>query len=434
MLDTQDLVYLSVRRALTLLTALALTLGLVAMNPAVVRAEPTLVEGEVTSTTSTSTTTTTTASTSTTTTAGDTTTSTDSGSTTTSTGVSTTTTTEPLGPSPEMLERLRELEALAGRISAKQYEVYKASIELDEMDRVLALIVEDYNLSVIRLEETKREADRLRRELDSARAELDAAMSALEERVVGTYKSDLTALDFLLATTDVSDFIRRLSLLISIARSDRDRVEEIATLRARSDRLLDDASRQMFEVAMASRALEQEKAEVEAKLAERQLYVDRLSEEVRLLVDRQRSIAGQVVPTGFDVGAYLVGDGSGIVKTALRYLGIPYVWGGATPTGFDCSGLVQYVFLQQGFLLPHYSRYQAELGFEVPLDDIQPADLVFFGDPVYHVGIYMGDGLFIHAPRTGDVVKVSELAARSDLSHIRRVAVTQQTASRPLGP
>ena len=113
-----------------------------------------------------------------------------------------------------------------------------------------------------------------------------------------------------------------------------------------------------------------------------------------------------------------------MVKTALRYLGIPYVWGGASPvTGFDCSGLVQYVFLQNGMYVPHYSGYQALMGFEVPRDAVQPGDLVFFGDPVHHVGIYVGDDLFVHAPRTGDVVKISRLSERADVSHIRRVAV-----------
>jgi cell wall-associated NlpC family hydrolase len=83
---------------------------------------------------------------------------------------------------------------------------------------------------------------------------------------------------------------------------------------------------------------------------------------------------------------------------------------------------VQYVFMQQGIYVPHYSRYQALMGVEVPLEAILPGDLVFFGSPVYHVGIAMGNDLFVHAPRTGDVVKISRLSDRHDLSHIRRLA------------
>ena len=80
-------------------------------------------------------------------------------------------------------------------------------------------------------------------------------------------------------------------------------------------------------------------------------------------------------------------------------MGIPYVWGGTRPsTGMDCSGFTRYVFKQHGVKLPHYSGYQAQMGIPVELADIQPGDLLAFGYPVHHVGIYIGDGLFIHTP------------------------------------
>jgi peptidoglycan DL-endopeptidase CwlO len=95
---------------------------------------------------------------------------------------------------------------------------------------------------------------------------------------------------------------------------------------------------------------------------------------------------------------------------ALRYLGVPYLWGGESPTGFDCSGLVAYVYAQLGITLPHYAAAQYQLGVGVPRDQLQPGDLVFF-DALNHVGIYIGAGQFVHAPHTGDVVKITTLAA-----------------------
>jgi cell wall-associated NlpC family hydrolase len=93
---------------------------------------------------------------------------------------------------------------------------------------------------------------------------------------------------------------------------------------------------------------------------------------------------------------------------AARYLGVPYRWGGASPAGFDCSGLVMYVYAQIGVSLPHYTVAQYHMGVAVSRDELQPGDLVFF-DGLGHVGIYIGSNQFIHAPHTGDVVKVSTI-------------------------
>ena len=99
---------------------------------------------------------------------------------------------------------------------------------------------------------------------------------------------------------------------------------------------------------------------------------------------------------------------------ALRYLGVPYLWGGASPaTGFDCSGLVMYVYAQLGMSLPHYAAAQYQLGTPVAQSQLQPGDLVFF-DALDHVGIYIGNGQFVHAPQTGDVVKITALSDFGD--------------------
>jgi cell wall-associated NlpC family hydrolase len=97
-----------------------------------------------------------------------------------------------------------------------------------------------------------------------------------------------------------------------------------------------------------------------------------------------------------------------VVSIALRYLGTPYAWGGASPAGFDCSGFVMYVYGQVGIHLPHYSGAQYGYGSPVDRSQLQPGDLVFF-DGLAHVGIYIGGGQFVHSPHSGADVEISSL-------------------------
>ena len=99
----------------------------------------------------------------------------------------------------------------------------------------------------------------------------------------------------------------------------------------------------------------------------------------------------------------------GVVGIAMRYLGVPYRWGGASPSGFDCSGFTMYVFAQIGVSLPHYTGSQWGMGTPVSRDQLEAGDLVFFNG-LGHVGLYVGGGNFIHAPHTGDVVKISSMS------------------------
>ena len=100
------------------------------------------------------------------------------------------------------------------------------------------------------------------------------------------------------------------------------------------------------------------------------------------------------------------------VALAMTFQGTPYVWGGARPGGFDCSGLLYYVFGKQGLSLPRVAEDQAKVGTYVPQSQLQPGDAVFFADSsgyIHHMGMYVGGGKMLHAPQTGDVVKIVDI-------------------------
>jgi peptidoglycan endopeptidase LytE len=105
-----------------------------------------------------------------------------------------------------------------------------------------------------------------------------------------------------------------------------------------------------------------------------------------------------------------------VVAVAKRYVGAPYRWGGSSPSGFDCSGLVRYVYAQVGVALPHNAAQQYRFGTPVAREDLEPGDLVFF-DRLRHNGIYVGHGRFIHARQTGRRVGVAGLDDEWYASH-----------------
>ena len=128
--------------------------------------------------------------------------------------------------------------------------------------------------------------------------------------------------------------------------------------------------------------------------------------------------------------------GAAVVRAALQMRGVPYSWGGGGPggasrgiaqgtntVGFDCSGLTQYAFAKYGVTIPRVTYDQFRAGTPVPVNAMKPGDLVFFNPGARgpgHVGIFIGNGKFLQAPQTGDVVKISDLSSRSDLAGVRR--------------
>ncbi len=126
---------------------------------------------------------------------------------------------------------------------------------------------------------------------------------------------------------------------------------------------------------------------------------------------------GMPGPFGGGVGG---GDRGTVVQAALTQVGSPYVWGGAAPGGFDCSGLVMWAFQQAGIALPHSSQALAHGGQPVSLSDLQPGDVLTFYSDASHAGIYVGDGMMIHSSTYGQPVRVVPMGAGGPIYDARR--------------
>lgn len=316
---------------------------------------------------------------------------------------------------------------LEPEINANQEEAARLSKEIEALDKELEIATEAYNAVTVQLQRIDEEMHSKHFDLGQAEAELDLHQMTYNNRISALYKNGSDSfLEILLNTKNFADLLVRFVFLSKITESDTQLMEDLALTKediigAREDL---EALRQQ-QIAL-QQELEIKKAIIEVKINFRKEILANVNEEVRRLIEweRERKAAEARALLEYarsQLGVLNIDQSPGsVVNTAFQYLGIPYLWGGDdTIEGFDCSGLVMYVFAQHGVRLPHYSRFQSLMGEPVQ-GSLQPGDLVFFGSPVHHVGMYIGGDYYIHAPKTGDVVKISILSARKDFVWARR--------------
>ena len=307
-------------------------------------------------------------------------------------------------------------------VGSLQAQAKQVRAEVARLDLASQIAIEKYNVARSALDDLNVRLIETRRDLERAQLQLDVARSVLGERMADIYKNGgVSVLDIMLNAGDFTEIDTQIDYFQQISQADEDTVAGIEALTERVGKLADQVEKDRAAALTREMDLRAKRTDVEDQLAQRRALLADLDARVKQLVEAQARLeaaASQRLASAAGVDLESINGSAAqiaLVKETMKYLGIPYVWGGASPSGgFDCSGLVLYVYAKFGVSFLHGATLQARQGTPVPLSSMQPADLVFFGDASFysHVGIYIGSGLFIEAPHTGDVVKVSKLDGR----------------------
>jgi peptidoglycan DL-endopeptidase CwlO len=251
-------------------------------------------------------------------------------------------------------------------------------------------------------------------------AQATAALGTAQQQVRGIARSAYTgegmgSFRALMTSDSAEEFVGRVATLQSIAGHQGAVLQEAAVAsvaaaqaQATAEQAAGEAQAQFDAVAAKQAALQQEIAGYQAAFDSLSAEEQRVATAGHDGADRaSRAEREPLAPAG----PVMAGSAAAqkIIDLAMAQRGKPYVWAASGPGSYDCSGLTAYAFRAAGISLPHSSRMQSQMGQPVSRDQLQPGDLVFFYSPVSHVGIYIGNGQMVHAPTSGDVVKVAPL-------------------------
>jgi cell wall-associated NlpC family hydrolase len=333
-------------------------------------------------------------------------------------------------------------------------ELEAAKARLMELEKDFELVVERYNIVHERLEV-------IRSEIGTTKAQaaaLERRMAAKEKVAVRVatelYKAGPTAaVAPLLGAESIAEIDSRLTYLDTTQAAQRRVFEALLADRNALAAILDDLHTQQAKVASAETELRELTATIEGKVADQRDEIDSLTAAIeqaearrearrqaredaaRKAAARARRAARVAAAQEAERQAENQGGGNGgngggatgavnppppassaagvAVNAALSQVGKPYQWGGAGPDSYDCSGLTMWAWAQAGVSLPHSSQMQYSATPRVSRSALRPGDLLFFGSPIHHVGMYVGNGRMVEAPYTGASVRVVS-ASRSD--------------------
>lgn len=286
--------------------------------------------------------------------------------------------------------------------------------DIDRLSTEIALLDEDYNVARIRQTKVEAEVRDLTRRSAEAQQRLKTLRDAASRRAADVYQLGVPNFAVALLTSkDPTEASRKLALLGKVEQWEAGLLSDLTIARQRAEQSGEDLRRSLDQARSVAHTIDARREDLENRLGRqqdllRQLRAIRPPEPPQLPV--KVPVSAPVLPSLSLAPA--AQSAKAAVATAYSLLGKPYRYGAGGPDAFDCSGFTRYTWRSAGVSLPHSSRAQYASLPHVPAGELQPGDLLFFGNPIHHVGMYVGGGQMIHAPETGSTVEVRSMSRR----------------------
>ena len=309
--------------------------------------------------------------------------------------------------------------ALAARAKALQAKLDAQHAEVERM-------AERLNATDDRRHRLQQRLAKLKARQEAARRQLETAQQQFDEQVRATYMNGPQwLLGELVGGANPTDAMRQLPVTKAALEAQAAVVAEVRIRKAEADSLNERVATELAEADLIHRRQADERRQVEHLATQLQQTLDKIdtqlkgyleAEEVRQEAARRAAWSGYMSGVGTVQSWLQAGPvARAAVRWALAQLGDPYRWGASGPDTFDCSGLTSAAYRAAGVAIPRVSRAQWGAGPHVAVANLLPGDLVFYADnpadpaSIHHVGLYIGNGLMVHAPHTGDVVRVASI-------------------------
>jgi cell wall-associated NlpC family hydrolase len=323
------------------------------------------------------------------------------------------------------------------KAAPNRQELEEAEERLHELEKDFELVVERYNATREELLEIQAKMAAARLVVEDIQKRMDARQGDAIALAQELYMSGgaTVALESILAAETMSEVDTAVQYLRASEEAQAQVFETLAVDRAELNRHLAQLEEDRTSAAAAEERLSSLRVEIEAKVESQEEEIAELNEAIEAAARRRAEAARQAaeaqaesaVPTApLSVPARPApapnASAQTAVDAALSQVGKPYRWAAAGPDAYDCSGLTMWAWAQAGVALPHNSGMQQASITPVSQSDLQPGDLIFFGSPVHHVAMYIGNGQMVEAPYTGQFVRVVS-ASRSDYAGAGRPGV-----------